>query len=166
MREYLSSFANVKYQVVDSSGTGTCSGVKQAIDLIPDAESFKLVWSDLILPDSLELPKEYEHDKKPEHNYVVLSETFSCRWKYENGSFKEERSTEYGVACFFLFTDKKIINNVPESGELGRRMSEQKLSFETVSLAGTREFGLLEEYEKIPQAICRPLIGLLLMKMF
>ena len=105
MREYLSSFADVKYQVVDASGTGTCSGVKQAIDLIPDNEPFMLVWSDLILPNSLELPKEYVDDKNPEHDYVGISETFSCRWKYENGSFKEERSTEYGVAGFFLFTD-------------------------------------------------------------
>lgn len=156
MREYLSSFADVKYQVVDASGTGTCSGVKQAIDLIPDGKPFMLVWSDLILPDSLELPKEYEENKKPEHDYVGLSETFSCRWKYENGSFKEERSIEYGVAGFFLFTDKKKINHVPESGELVRWMSEQNLSFEKVGLAGTREFGILEEYEKLPQAKCRP----------
>ena len=156
MREYLSSFADVKYQVVDAFGTGTCSGVKQAIDLIPDGEPFMLVWSDLILPDSMELPKEYEDDRKPQHNYVGLSETFPCRWKYENGYFKEERSTEHGVAGFFLFTDKGKIQNVPESGELVRWISEQNISFESVGLAGTREFGVLEEYEKLPQAKCRP----------
>ena len=156
MREYLSSFADVKYQVVDASGTGTCSGVSQAIDLIPDGKPFMLVWSDLILPDNLELPKEYEDNKKPEHDYVGISETFSCRWKYENGSFKEERSTEHGVAGLFMFTDKRKINNVPESGELVRWMSEQGLSFKTIGLAGTKEFGLLEEYEKLPQTKCRP----------
>ena len=56
MREYLSAFANVKYQVVDAMGSGTCSGVRQAINLIPENESFMLVWSDLILPDKFDLP--------------------------------------------------------------------------------------------------------------
>ncbi|MBQ8085929.1 MAG: NTP transferase domain-containing protein, partial [Lachnospiraceae bacterium] len=156
MREYLSSFADVKYQVVDASGTGTCSGVKQAINLIPKQEPFMLVWSDLILPDDFELPVEYETDKMPEHDYVGLSETFPCRWKYEDGLFTEERSTEFGVAGFFLFTCKEKIQNVPESGELVRWMSEQGLDFKTLGLAGTREFGLLEEYLKLPQAKCRP----------
>ena len=156
MREYLSSFADVKYQVVDASGTGTCSGVKQAIDLIPEYKSFMLVWSDLVLPDMLELPDEYKIKKMPEHDYVGLSETFPCRWKYENGVFEEERSMEYGVAGFFLFTDKGKIRNVPESGELVRWISEQDLSFMTIGLGGTREFGLLEEYEKLPQSKCRP----------
>ncbi len=156
MREYLSSFADVKYQVVDASGTGTCGGVKQAIDLIPDHEPFMLIWSDLILSDDFTLPEEYEKHGIPEHDYVGLSETFSCRWKYENGTFKEERSAEFGVAGFFLFTDKKKIKGVPESGELVRWISEHGLSFKTIGLAGTKEFGLLEEYEKLPQAKCRP----------
>ena len=156
MHEYLSSFAEVKYQVVDASGTGTCSGVKQAIDLIPDDEPFMLVWSDLILPDGLRLPEEYESDVKPEHDYVGLSETFSCRWKYEKNVFQEERSIEKGVAGFFLFTDRGKIKNVPESGELVRWLSEQALNFKTIGLTGTKEFGVLEEYEKLPQIKCRP----------
>lgn len=156
MREYLASFADVKYQVVDASGTGTCSGVKQALNLIPEQKPFMLVWSDLILPNSFMLPKEYETDMIPEHDYVGLSETFSCRWKFENGVFDEERSTENGVAGFFLFTDKRKIADVPESGELVRWISEQGFDFKTIGLAGTREFGLLEEYEKLPQVKCRP----------
>ena len=82
MREYLSVFADVKYQVVDASGTGTCAGVKQALDLIPDKRAFMLVWSDLILPDGFELPNEYSDGNIAENNYVGVSETFPCRWKY------------------------------------------------------------------------------------
>ena len=155
MREYLAVFSDVKYQIVDASGTGTCAGVKQAIDLIPDNKPFMLVWSDLILPDGFRLPEEYL-DGVPENNYVGLSETFSCRWKYENGHFSEERSTECGVAGFFLFTGKDKISSVPISGELVRWISEQGISFEKVGLGGTREFGILEEYEKLPQVKCRP----------
>lgn len=156
MREYLAAFADVKYQIVDASGTGTCAGVKQAISLIPEHKPFLLVWSDLILPGDFELPEEYANDESPVNDYVGLSQTFSCRWKYEKNVFSEQRSTEYGVAGFFLFTEKSKIEDVPLSGELVRWMSEQKISFKTVGLAGTREFGLLEEYEKLPQAKCRP----------
>ena len=48
LREYLECFASVKYQVVYASGTGTCSGVKQSLELLPSGEPFMLVWSDLI----------------------------------------------------------------------------------------------------------------------
>ena len=156
MHEYLSVFAEVKYQIVDAAGNGTCAGVKQAIDLIPEKKSFMLVWSDLILPEDFKLPEEYLDDSNAENDYVGLSETFSCRWKYENGQFMEERSTEYGVAGFFLFSGKEKLSGIPQSGELVRWISEEGMSFRTIGLGGTREFGILEEYEKLAQIKCRP----------
>ncbi len=60
MHEYLEAFADVKYQIVNAGGRGTCAGVRQAISLIPDREPFLLVWSDLILPTDLKLPEGYE----------------------------------------------------------------------------------------------------------
>lgn len=155
MREYLSVFADVKYQIVDAFGNGTCAGVKQAIDLIPEKKAFMLVWSDLILPEDFVLPQEYTDDNA-ENDYVGLSETFPCRWKYEDGVFKEERSTEFGVAGFFLFPEKAKMQGVPESGELVRWVSKQGFDFKTVGLGGTREFGLLEEYNKLVESKCRP----------
>lgn len=161
MRKYLEAFADVRYQIVEAAGSGTCGGVRQAIDLMPEKEAFMLVWSDLILPEDLVLPRGYEDidgrdNNNPDTDYVGISQTFSCRWKYEKGIFTEEKSDKYGVAGFFLFTDKDKLKNVPESGELVRWMSEQKLTFETVGLAGTREFGLIEEYEKLGISKCRP----------
>lgn len=160
MHEYLEVFAgNVKYQIVDAAGTGTCAGIRQAIDLIPDGEPFMLAWSDLILPEDLRLPEEYEDcDTKvtPQKDYMGISQTFSCRWSYRNGNFAEERSLEHGVAGFFLFTEKAKIADVPESGELVRWMQGRQMEFEKFGLAGTREFGLIEEYEKLEIEKCRP----------
>lgn len=155
LREYLSCFADVKYQVVDAQGEGTCAGVSQAIELIPSGEAFMLVWSDLILPEGFSLPDEYINNK-PEHQYIGISTTFSCRWSYENDAFEESPSMEHGVAGFFLFTDKSQIMDVPESGELVRWMQTKNMRFKEISLAGTREFGLLSEYEKLAQEKCRP----------
>ncbi len=157
MRRYLEVFADVKYQVVDAQGTGTASGLAQALKLIPEEEPFMLVWSDLILPMDLSLPEEYTRDDgHPTDDYVGVSKTFPCRWKYEDGQFAEEASTEFGVAGFFLFSEKAKVADVPESGELVRWMSEKEMHFSEISLAGTREFGLIEEYEKLEQQKTRP----------
>lgn len=157
LREYLACFANVKYQVVDAIGTGTSSGIKQALELLPDGQPFMLVWSDLILPGELHLPDEYEASGVlPDTNYIGISTTFSCRWSYIDGDFEEDRSSAHGVAGFFLFRNKTVLQDVPESGELVRWMKQTNLNFEEISLAGTREFGLLEEYEKLVQEKCRP----------
>lgn len=149
LHEYLNCFAKVKYQVIDAQGAGTCGGIRQALRLLPEKQPFMLVWSDLILPEKLELPADTE-------DYIGISSTFPCRWSYAEGKFWEERSYEHGVAGFFLFTDKSKLEKVPESGELVRWMQEQHMTFREISLAGTKEFGLLEEYEKLEQEKCRP----------
>lgn len=155
LREYLDCFSDVKYQVVDAEGTGTCAGVKQALQLVPPNEPFMLVWSDLILPGGFKLPNEYISGTV-QNDYIGISKTFPCRWSYSEGVFYEENSYEHGVAGFFLFTEKSKIENVPESGELVRWMSQNHMVYEEISLAGTREFGLIEEYEKLEQEKCRP----------
>ena len=149
LHEYLSCFAHVKYQIVDAAGTGTCAGVKQALALLPESKPFMLVWSDLILQDQLELPE-------VTRDFIGISKTFPCRWSYGNGEFSEEQSCEHGVAGLFLFTGKDKIKDVPESGELVRWMQSKGMVFGEIGLAGTKEFGLLEEYEKLQQDKCRP----------
>jgi len=149
LRAYLESFAKVKYLVVDADGTGTCSGVKKAVELLPTGNPFMLIWSDLILPDDFQLPKE-------NNNFIGISQTFSCRWKYENGEFAEERSKEYGVAGLFVFKDKSCLKEVPQSGEFVRWLKAQNIKFIPLGLAGTREFGTLEEYAKLGTIKTRP----------
>lgn len=150
LREFLACFADVKYQVVDARGTGTCSGIRQALERIPSGSPFLLVWSDLILPPELELPEE------PEQDMIGISQTFPCRWSYYEGQFTEERSREHGVAGLFLFMHKDRLAGVPESGELVRWMRDTGMRFQEIGLAGTREYGLLEEYERLNREKCRP----------
>lgn len=156
LREYLEVFADVKYQIVDAKGTGTCAGLQEAIKLLPDQQPFMLIWSDLILPETFALPQEYQTEEQPQSDYVGISESFPCRWSYAEGEFKEEHSCKYGVAGFFLFTDKKKLEHVPKSGEFVRWLQAEGGAYRTVGLAGTKEFGVLEEYERLGQEKCRP----------
>jgi len=149
LREYLKCFSTVKHLVVDAVGDGTCSGIKQALAILPEDEPFMLIWSDLILPERFELPTKAD-------NYIGISQSFPCRWNYKDDVFMEERSTEHGVAGLFIFKDKQTISGVPENGELVRWMGERGMRFTELGLAGTREFGLLSEYESLEKEKCRP----------
>lgn len=149
LREYLECFADVKYQVVDAAKSGTCGGVRQAVGLIPDNQAFMLVWSDLILTDSFHIPEQ-------EDNYIGISETFPCRWSYRDGTFEEFRSEAHGVAGLFIFKDKSFLSNVPEGGELVKWLKESCFRFTELGLSGTKEFGLLSEYDKLEKEKCRP----------
>lgn len=150
LERYLKAFATVNYQIVKAAGkSGTCAGMREALSLIPDDKQFLLIWCDLILPDEYELPKE-------SGSFVGLSRDFPCRWKYENGQFMEERSSSCGVAGHFIFESKAIINDVPEEGEFVRYLSTKHISFKEQSLWKTHEYGLLEEWDKLPKRRTRP----------
>jgi len=150
LKKYLAAFADVLYCVADGRGyTGTCAGIKNALRYVPDGESFLLIWSDLVLPEEFEIPSK-------EGDYIGLSKDFPCRWKYENGEFKEERSTEYGVAGLFLFKDKTSIEDVPLEGEFVRWLGQKGFQPEELALYRTKEYGLISEYNKIQTQRCRP----------
>lgn len=150
LKKYLATFAGVIYCLVDGRGyTGTCAGIKKALKYIPEGESFLLIWSDLILPEEFNLPVKDE-------NYLGLSKDFPCRWKYENGEFMEERSTEYGVAGLFIFKDKSEIKDVPLEGEFVRWLKQKEIRPEELALSKTKEYGLISEYNKLKTQRCRP----------
>lgn len=150
LKKYLKVFADVKYLLVDARGKkGTCAGIKDALGLLPPKERFMLIWSDLILPESFEIPEDDE-------NFVGLSKDFECRWKYENDLFEEERSKEYGVAGLFVFKDKSEIADVPKEGEFVRWLQQTGMKMSEVGLYRTKEYGLIAEYNKLERQRCRP----------
>ena len=77
LERYLEAFADVDYDIVDARGKkGTCAGISDAIDEIPDNSSFMLIWSDLILPKEYEMPND-------NGDYIGISKDFRCRWSYK-----------------------------------------------------------------------------------
>lgn len=154
MKRYLDAFSPVKHLIIDAHGkNGTCSGIKTALRFIPENESFMLIWSDLVLPESFEIPQKTD-------NYIGLSRTFQCRWRYQDNKFEEIPSTENGVAGLFIFKNKNVLSNVPEEGEFVRWMKDQEYNFDTIGLYSTKEFGLISEWKKLnnngTDSRCRP----------
>lgn len=150
LERYLKEFAEVDYKLVCATGyTGTCSGIKQAVELVPEDEPFMLIWSDLVLPAEFEMPTE-------DGNYIGISKDFKCRWKYENDEFAEEASLNQGVAGMFVFKNKDMLREVPIEGELVRWMKSQDYHFKEWPLVKTKEYGLISEWNKLKVSKCRP----------
>ena len=150
LEKYLQAFADVDWKIVCGTGSiGTCSGLQKALTHVPEKSPFLLIWCDLVLPQEFDFPKENA-------DYIGISKDFSCRWKYENGQFEEERSSTQGVAGFFIFQDKQTIIDVPEQGEFVRWLQSKNLHFEECPLEHTHEYGLYSEWDKLPRERCRP----------
>lgn len=148
--KYLATFADVDYRIVNASGKqGTCAGLKKAFEQIQESTPFLLIWCDLVLPDDFEIP-----DGK--NNLVGISNDFRCRWSWRDGKFEETPSDEYGVAGLFVFQNKLELSCVPEEGEFVRWLQESSISFSALPLHRTKEYGLISEYERLPQQRCRP----------
>lgn len=151
LKRYLHSFTPppLDYTLIKAEGKGTCAGMSDALSRIPDNEPFLLIWCDLILADEHELP---DTDK----NVVGISQGFSCRWSYRDGEFLEEPSDNHGVAGYFIFQNKNLIADVPNSGEFVRWLKEKNFAFDEQPLPHTKEYGLYSEWSKLPQMRCRP----------
>lgn len=150
LERYLVAFAEVDYTMVCATGNeGTCAGLPSALTFIPECEEFAIIWCDLVLPDEYQFPEE-------KGNYIGIAKDFQCRWSYEKSKFIEEKSSIQGVAGYFIFENKNILRNIPDSGELVRWMRDNNLVFTEQALWHTHEYGLYSEWNKLPQIRCRP----------
>lgn len=141
MVRYLGKFAEIDYKIIKTNEKGTCSGIRESISILPEGNSFVLIWSDLILGDK------YNIDKLEDNNYIGISKDFECRWSYKDGYFEERKSYEDGVAGFFIFKDRNIIKDVPVRGEFVKWLKDKGIIFEKINLYGTKEYGDLKSLE-------------------
>ena len=178
LRRYLEAFADVSWSLICAAGRrGTCAGIPDALSVLPEDEPFMLIWSDLVLPADFEVPEE-------PGNYIGISKDFRCRWSWD-GELKETASTDQGVAGLFIFKNKAQISQVPTEGEFVRwlrdkedsslrvlsigksgaaakaeAMTEAGFGFLELPLYKTKEYGLIEEYNKenasMKSGRCRP----------
>ncbi len=150
-KRYLKAFAKVDYEVIEATKKGTCSGISECLEKLPEKTSFMLIWCDLVLSIIHE-------GKADNHNYIGISKDFTCRWSYVNNKFIEEESAENGVAGLFIFKDKKEIQDVPDEGEFVRWLASKKIKFERLDMYGGLEIGTMLSYfqNELNKPKCRP----------
>ncbi len=151
--KYLKTFADsVDYELVRASKKGTCSGIQDALKLIPQDEPFALVWCDLLFAENTQIPE------KIDQNLVALSKSFECRWSFADGKFVKVPSKENGVAGLFLIKSSKEIAAVSEEGEFVLWLQNNEIPFGSFGLSHTREIGTMLSYNDndSKEAKCRP----------
>ena len=153
LEKYLEAFGGTTCISVKAQGQGTSAGLHQALEHIPAGKRFMLVWSDLILGEEVNIDE-------TRGNVIGISRDFECRWSYKDGQFFEEPSTEHGVAGLFIFSDKEILAQAPQSGEFVRWLQSQNIDFAEMSLLDTVETGTLEAIRRLSghegEYRCRP----------
>lgn len=152
LERYLNAFASqYKFKLVKATQKGTISGIKEAIADFSDTEPFMIIWCDLILSESFQIPQEKE-------NYIGISKDFECRWSYIDGKFIKTPSKENGVAGLFIFENKKPLKNIAEEGPFVGWLQNQSISFKRLDLYGSKEIGTMLSYadntNDMPR--CRP----------
>ncbi|MCX8130428.1 MAG: NTP transferase domain-containing protein [Clostridia bacterium] len=144
LEKYIKSFPpEGKVTLIKASGTGTCSGIQEAVGLLPDRDTpFALVWSDLQFTGCVRL-REYHA------NTVGVSYNLKCRWSMVNNELKEIAADMNGVLGFFYFGNPSEIGTIPESGEFVRFLSQSSAKLEAVCIENCFEVGTetaLEEH--------------------
>lgn len=133
LKKYLNTFTKVNYNLVNASGSnGTCSGIRKALSFVPQGKSFMLIWCDLILNEMIQIDCN-------EENIIGISDSFPCRWKYEEGRFYEVPSNKHGVAGLFVFNNRDCLKDVPDEGEFVHWLSSKGFVFKEVILKNSYE---------------------------
>jgi GTP:adenosylcobinamide-phosphate guanylyltransferase len=144
MESYLNCFAPARTELVKAHGKGTCAGINMAMERIPAATSFSIVWSDLYFESPIELTSVNQHAA----NWIGLSNTFSCRWQFDDHSLHEAESDRKGVAGVFVFKSKEQLAGLPDEGEFCRFLQKSGVRFKPFYLQDMREIGTLAGYEE------------------
>lgn len=152
LEKYLEAFCSVKYVTVQANGNGTCAGIRDALDYVPNNAQFMVIWSDLLLDEMIEI------DRYSDENYVGISRDFECRWSFEDGQFQERPSKDHGVAGLFIFQRKELLEQVPQEGEFVRWLGNSEIQFNELQLQCTKEVGTLIALSEQNQTQyrCRP----------
>lgn len=125
----------VKFILHKTDKKGTCSGISEILHVIPENEEIILVWSDLIINQSIKLTE----DQKKHNKSIGITNSFTCRWTYNNKL--EEIPGPNGVPGIFWFRDKKELNDVPVEGEFVKWWSKNISSFSTFFVDNLEELG-------------------------
>lgn len=154
LEKYLAVYGKeYDYTLIKTKKKGTASGVKDALENIPEDEPFMLMWSDLILSEDWQPPTDLTK------NYIGISKDFECRWSYVGGKLVKAPSRENGVAGLFIFSNKGYLANVPEENGFVRFLqNREEIINGTVPLYGTKEVGTILSYNECDDRSnkCRP----------
>jgi GTP:adenosylcobinamide-phosphate guanylyltransferase len=133
---------SVTHSLIKASGSGTASGIAQALTDIHEDTPVILLWSDLIVGD---LPA-WPQTSKP---VVCISSAFTCRWSLSSeGKLHESTSATDGIPGLFYFPKRKLLTAPPISGEFVKWLAANLTEFDVLDCPNLQELGDFATIEK------------------
>ncbi len=142
LRRYLDiNKPKVDYDLVRASGSGTLSGIREAVSLAKPDESVLLAWSDLIIGE----PPKISDDGLP---IVFFTNAFTCRWSIRHdGLIEQTTSDTRGIPGLFYFPKASDCGDAPESGEFVQWLSSKADRFKASAWHTIEEIGEFDRLE-------------------
>lgn len=152
LRRYLETYAKIRYILIHAHGAGNAAGIKEALSYIPDDSPFLLIWSDLLLPEDLDI------DALPPGCYVGVTNHNKCSWRYLGQRFEKTDTEKNGLAGCFLFGKKSTLSGLPDEGSFLRYLQGSGIPFKSMDMGSTKEIGTAEALNRAEnrEHRCRP----------
>lgn len=131
----------VKYHLIRTQQKGTCSGIADAMNLVPPNESLMITWSDLIINNWQDIP----YTELP---IVAITNAFTCRWTLQEKKTLIEQPGDNGIPGIFYASKSKYFPEPPASGEFVKWFSKNVYEFDTVLCNDIEELGEFSTIEE------------------
>lgn len=148
LEKYLKKYSPTKnYQLIktNSCQSGSITGINKALKLIPQNNSFMILWCDLYHFKAIE----FNRLNINENNYLGLFNNSLCRWRFKNGLLEEKSSRKRGVAGVFIFKNKKELPDIYPKGEFCQYLKDKKIKFKPYFLKNIIEIGTVKKYYQL-----------------
>ena len=125
----------VEFKLIKAQGSGTSSGIADALHTLDPEKPLALVWSDLVI-DSLPI---WPADGKP---VVFTTSSFTCRWTASTaGGLQETAGSTGGIPGLFYFPTASMLPAPPGSGEFVKWFASNVSEFDLCNFDSMHEVG-------------------------
>ncbi len=129
------------YTLTKTDNNGTMAGIYKALEFVPENEPFAITWSDLYYATTIQI-------RELNRNYIILTNSNKCRYKYENSLFIQQDTVRNGVVGLFVFSSKKFLEDIPISGEFVKYLSQKNFTLQPIFEDHIFEIGTREIFEE------------------
>jgi len=129
------------YSLIKANGQGTNAGLAEALQEIDSNNPLVITWSDLFYTEPVEIPDE-------NFNYIGISNSNPCRYKFYDNTIIEQETRENGIIGFFFFKSPSILRDIPSEGEFVKYLSLSKIEIKPLVVDSIIDLGTLDRYEE------------------
>jgi len=131
-----------KVTTYKTTGSGTCSGISQVLENIPDNESIVVTWGDIVYDKSID----FDNISNP---IIYKTSCFASRYQVIDEKITKQKTEKDGIAGIFYFPNKSCIEKVDSSGSFLNWCMKNVKDYKIRECFDVREVGDTDTYETL-----------------